>query len=99
MKIILDEQWSIEGVPLNYVLKQKRLSSGTGKNKGTTRMIEDEVGYYTTVEAAIRGFTKKVVKERTEDFQGDLDGYCKRIENIMDTAVEKMRARYREWQK
>lgn len=99
MKIILDEQWSIEGIPYNYVLKQRRISNGTGKNKGTTRMIEDEVGYYTTVEAAIRGFTRKAVKERTEDFQGNLESYCNRISNIMDTAVEKMQARYREWQR
>lgn len=62
-------------------------------------MIEVIVGYYTSVEDAIESFTRKTVKERTEDFQGDLEGYCNRISNIMDTAVEKMQARFKEWER
>lgn len=98
MKIILDESWSIEGIPYNYVLKQKRISNGTGKNKGTTRIVDDEIGYYCSVQDALKGYVKRMGKSRTEDFEGSIEDYCKRIDNIMDTAVEKMIARVKEWE-
>jgi len=99
MKIVLTSTWSIEGIPLNYVLKHKKLSSGTGKNQGETRMIDVDEGYYNTEIAALKGFARKYVKEQTEDFNGNLDEYCNRIQNIMDSAVEKMLKGVKSWEK
>ena len=99
MKIILNETWSIEGIPLNYVLKHKKISSGTGKNIGETRMVECDEGYYCTEIAALKGFSRKYLKEQTEDFNGNLDEYCNRVQNILDSAVEKMLKGVKTWEK
>lgn len=99
MKIILDENWYITGIPLNYVLKHMKVSNGKGVNAGKTRLVESEEGYYTSIEAALQGFQRKAIKERTEDFEGTLDEYIARIKNINDSAVDKMLKGVKTWEK
>ena len=53
MKIILDEQWYITGIPYNYVLMHQTVSYGKGKNKGAARLVNKEEGYYSSVEGAL----------------------------------------------
>lgn len=98
MKIILTDTWSIEGIPLNYVLKHKKLSSGTGKNQGETRMVEVDEGYHTTVTGALKSFEAKYIKEQTEDFEGSVDDYIKRIENIVNNFFTRLEARVKAWE-
>lgn len=99
MKIILTDTWSIEGIPLNYVLKHKKISSGTGKNIGETRMVEVDEGYHTTVTGALKSFKGKYIKEQTEDFEGSVEDYIKRIENIENNFFSKLEARVKAWEK
>ena len=99
MKIILDEEWSIKGVPYNYVLCHMKVSHGKGKNKGAARLVEEEVGYYSSIIGALKGFRDKATKERTEDFEGTIDEYIARITNIQDSAVEKMLKGVKSWEK
>lgn len=99
MKIILDENWYITGIPLNYVLMHQRVSYGKGKNAGNARLVEVEEGYYTSIEAALEGFNRKAIKERTEDFEGTIEEYIARIKNINDSAVDRMLKGVKSWEK
>lgn len=99
MKIILDENWYITGIPYNYVLMHQTVSYGKGKNKGAARLVNKEEGYYSSVEGALEGFRKKMVKERTEDFVGSVPEYIARIKNINDSAVDKMLKGVKTWEK
>ena len=98
MKIILTDTWSIEGIPLNYVLKHKKISSGRGKNIGETRMVVVDEGYHTTISGALESFKKKYIKEQTEDFEGHIEDYIKRIENIVNNFFSRLEARVKAWE-
>lgn len=87
----LTEGYYIEAIPLNYVLKKTYVSYGNGNNKSTKpRMMETEVGYFMTVEGAIKTYIRELIKEGTQDFNGNLEDYIKRIENITNNATEKI---------
>ena len=62
-------------------------------------MTEANEGYYTDVESALKGFQEKNLEYETKDFEGSLDEYISRITNINSTAIEKMIARVKEWDK
>lgn len=89
MKIILDEDYYIDSDGLNYTLKCYKKSFGKGKNKtDVPRIVEQDVGYYTRVEGAVRRYITDMCMKKTADYVGSLEDYCKRIENIMKTATE-----------
>lgn len=89
--IQLSDEYYIESIPLNYVLKKCYVSYGNGNNKSTKpRMMETEVGYFMTVEGAIKTFIRLIQKDGTQDFNGNLEDYIKRIENITNNATEKI---------
>lgn len=84
MEIFLTETWKIVKVRKYYVLKQTKLSCGTGKNIGKVRMIEVDHGSSLTIPQAINNFIQLAGDELTEDYKGDLKGFVVRLENIHD---------------
>ena len=84
MEINITETWRIVKVRRNYVLKQTRLTNGTGRNIGKIRMIEVDRGSYLTVKKALESFVDQVGDDLTEDYKGDIKGYIARLENIYD---------------
>jgi len=99
MKIVLEQKevlqltegYYIESIPLSYVLKKTYVSYGNANNKSTKpRMMETEVGYFMTVEAAIKTYIRELIKEGTQDFSGNLEDYIKRIENITNNATDRI---------
>lgn len=88
MEIRINDTWTIKGDELNFTLTQKKLTNGKGKNAGETRMTEVIEGYYCTPQDAVKGFIRKV-PFIPDDFKGDLEGYCNRLENLYDTNFER----------
>lgn len=88
---ILSEEYYIVQDTYCYVLKKSYVSYGNGKNKSVKpRLIEKVVGYYPRFEDCVMRYFEEVIKDNTEDFTGDLENYCKRIEDIKNSAVEKV---------
>jgi len=52
MKIKLNDKYQVTGVPLNFVLEEKKVHS-EGKEKGVEYF--DTVGYYPSLETLLRG--------------------------------------------
>lgn len=90
MEIRINDTWTIkcDEEKMNFVLTQKKLTNGKGKNAGKTRMTEVNEGFYSTPQGAIHGFIRKV-PFIPDDFKGDLEGYCNRLENLYDTNFER----------
>lgn len=88
MKISLSDNYFIEQIPLCYVLRKAQVTYGCGRNKSDKpRMTVKDLGYYMSVKDAIEGYVKKLAYEKTEDFNGNLEDYCDRLQNIFDGAT------------
>lgn len=84
MKIILNNEYRIEDIPLGFVLKRTTITYGNADNKTTEpKMVTKDVAYYTQVSAAVEKFIRLMVDDETSDYEGDLEGYVKRVENII----------------
>lgn len=87
MKIFLDEDFYIEQKDTCYSLHELRKSYGTGNNKtDMPRIVDKELCFPNTIPQAINIYINRFrVKKDTENFEGSLEDYVKRIENIMKT--------------
>lgn len=90
MKLILSNEYRLESIPLNYVLIKTNLSYGNANNKtDTPKLVESVVGYYPTIYSAIKRYIDNVVKDQTEDFNGNPEEYLNRLENIFENTIDK----------
>lgn len=65
MKIKLNDKYQITGVPLNFVLEEKKVHS-EGKEKGVEYF--DTIGYYPSLETLLRGLaTHSIQQSNCED--------------------------------
>lgn len=82
MKVILDSNFSIEVIPLNYVLIENRVS-----RKGN----EGEVNrYFKDMESALARYLDLTRKEKTADFEGDARKYIEEIKRINAETLDKL---------
>lgn len=92
MVVNLNNEYYIEQIPYNYVLRRAGLSLGTGKDKSEKpKMVVTDCGFYPTVQAAVEGFIKLTQSQRSADFNGNLMEYVKRIDDITTNAVEEIK--------
>lgn len=67
MLIKLNDKYRIRGIPMNFVLEEKKIRQG-GKNKGEEYWQES--GYYPTLKSLLRGIaTRHVQTTETEGIQ------------------------------
>ena len=65
MYINLDENYIIKSDENNYILCELRVASDSAKNAGET--IEKTVGYYGTIQAALKGYAKISTRQPNQD--------------------------------
>lgn len=87
MKIFLDEDFYIAESDSSYELHELKKSFGNGINKSDMpRIVDKTLCYPHSVAHAIEVYINRFrVKKDTENFEGSLEDYVKRIENIMKT--------------
>lgn len=92
MKVILNNEYYIEQIDdWNVVLRKAYVSYGSGKAQfDEPKMVVKELGYYRTVKQALGGFLRQTQTENTADFNGQIEEYIKRIEDIDNNAVDRM---------
>jgi hypothetical protein len=56
MKIKLNEQYQVRGIPMNFILEEKKIRK-EGKNIGEEYW--QEIGYYPTLESLLRGIATR----------------------------------------
>ena len=67
MKIKLNEQYQVRGIPMNFVLEEKKIRKD-GKDKGMEHW--QEIGYYPTLESLLRGIaTRHLQTTETEGIE------------------------------
>lgn len=99
MKIKLSNEYYIEQEPLNFILRRKTTSYGTGKNQyEEPKLVTKDCGYYGSLGEAIKGYFRQAIADKTADFDGSMEEYVKRVENIVDNAVTEIK-RLNKWQK
>ena len=90
-EIALSENYYIVQMQLCYALIKSELSYGSGKNKtNKPRLVEKTVGYFQTIRGCVNQFIKCTIDDNTETFDGNLEEYVKRVEEITKEAVEKI---------
>ena len=97
MKIFLTKTWSIESARSGYVLKHSKLTNGTGRYIGPTRMTTTNEGYYSTIEEALEKFWEKLPKEEAKDFEGDINEYITVLKNIVNAALKETKGMVKLW--
>lgn len=91
MKIILNNEYSIEQDTYCYILKKTTITYGNADNKSDKPRISTKtICYPHTLEDAIEKFIKLTIDDKTKDFEGDLKEYVKRIKEICDYAVNEV---------
>lgn len=91
MELKITDNYKIVQEGICYTVKSSKMTYGTGRNKSKEpRVTTRDEGYYMTIQDAIEGVCKHLIKDGTEDFEGELNEYIARITNILDNAVEKM---------
>ena len=65
MYINLDETYIIKSDENNYILCELRVASDSAKNAGET--IEKTVGYYGTIQQALKGYAKISTRQPNQD--------------------------------
>lgn len=65
MYINLDETYIIKSDENNYILCELRVASDSAKNAG--EIVEKTIGYYGTIQAALRGYTKISTRQPNQD--------------------------------
>lgn len=69
MLVRLSNEYFIEQIPYNYVLKQSTVSYGSGdKVSNKPKLVEKDCGYYGTFGEAVKGYLKLAISEKTQDF-------------------------------
>lgn len=67
MKIKLNEQYQVRGIPMNFILEEKKIRK-EGKNIGEEYW--QEIGYYPTLESLLRGIaTRHLQTTETEEIE------------------------------
>ena len=67
MKIKLNDKYQVTGVPMNFILEEKKIHS-EGKEKGVEYF--DTVGYYPTLESLLHGIaTRHLQTTETEGIE------------------------------
>lgn len=75
----------------NFQLTHSYTSYGSGDNVSEApKTVTKSLGYFRSVEEATKRYIKEVVKEGTQDFDGTLEEYVKRVANITDNAVKEV---------
>lgn len=92
MKVILNNEYYIEDVDdWNVILRRSYITYGSGKTQyEEPKLVTKDLGYYRTVGEALKGFLMKTRSDNTEDFNGSIEGYIKRIDDITNNAIERM---------
>ena len=90
MKIIIDDEWSIEDDALCYILKKNTKHEVT-KNGETRIVSSDKSTYHYSVESALQSMCDKVRLEKTRDFVGSIENYIERIFDINSELNEKIK--------
>lgn len=91
MRINLTDGFFLEKDIYQYILKRDKISYGTGKNvsdKG--KLVVETLCYPHTIKHGVQLYLERLATEKTEDFSGDLEEYAKRIQNIIDNAVDEI---------
>lgn len=90
MIVRLNNEYYVESVDdWNVVLRKSYVSYGSGAHQSEKpKMVEKDLGYFRTVEEALTRFWRITEREKTEDFDGDIEGYINRLENIRKDTVD-----------
>mgnify|MGYP003304628626 CR=1 FL=1 len=93
MKVWLDKDWYIDQIPLNYVVVHRKMSFGNAKNKTPEpKLVDDVIGYCNDnrIENALRLYVNARIKRDSENFEGSLDDYMVKIQDITNNCVQQM---------
>ena len=88
MIVRLTNGYFIEVDSLNHTLKQKYISKA---KDGTEKESEKVIGYYSSMEGAIKGFVKHNQNDLLPDSYVEMSEYIKSIECINNDAVESLK--------
>jgi len=78
MKIKLNEQYQIRGIPMNFVLEEKKV------NKKTDEEYWETVGYYPTLESLLHGgATRAVQQSELEDVNLLIDAIKTAVRDVL----------------
>lgn len=93
MKIWLDKDWYIDQVPNNYTVVHRKMSFGNAKNKTSEPKLVDEIVGYTSDRKVTNAFDLYIharIKEDSENFEGNLDEYLVKMQDIINNALKGM---------
>ena len=65
MYIKLDENYIIKSDENNYILSELKVASESAKNAG--EIVEKTIGYYGTIQQALRGYAKISTRQPNQD--------------------------------
>ena len=86
MKIKLNDKYQVTGVPMNFILEEKKIHS-EGKEKGVEYF--DTIGYYPSLETLLRGLATHSIQQSNCE---DVKLLIQEIKNGVRTITEQIKA-------
>jgi len=90
MKIILTDGYYITNDEMNIFLKRTRETEGKRKNEGKKVVVDETIGYFATVQNALKRYMHDVSIVKSSDFIGTIEQYCEWLDKSFDVTARQI---------